>query len=72
MFFCSEFKLNCELFRLAKKTNYPIEYKTLYNNGFIICPECSSKGKEYLEIAFKRWIKNPERQILKIKEGVNK
>jgi hypothetical protein len=65
-FFCFRFKLNCELFRLAERPNHPPEYKALYNNGFVICPECSSKGQKYLEIEFKQWLKNSKYIGLKV------
>jgi hypothetical protein len=53
--FCCKNARHCEVFVLAKKAYHPPEYKALYKQGFVICPECIEKGNDYLEAAFKRW-----------------
>ena len=55
-FFCTKTKNNCQLFSLNPDVNLP-EYSSLYNQRFVICPECSAKGTQYLAEHLLHWIK---------------
>ncbi len=56
-FFCMNWKQNCQIFRLQENPDHPPEHKLLYNQGFVICPECDAKGPEHKAEQLVHWIK---------------
>lgn len=56
-FFCVKQKANCQLFHLAENPDHPPEYKVLYNQRFVVCPECSARGSEHLAKHLVQWMK---------------
>jgi hypothetical protein len=56
-FFCVKEKEHCQIFRLEEKPSHPPEYKPLYKQGFVICPECLAKDFVYLARHLQNWLK---------------
>lgn len=56
-FFCSNPKEHCQLFTLKENPDDPPVSKMLYNQKFVICPECDAKGSEYIAKHLMQWVK---------------
>jgi len=55
-FFCVKQKEHCQHFRLVESPDHPPEYKVLYNQRFVICPECSARGSEFMAQHLQQWL----------------
>lgn len=56
-FFCLKHKEHCQHFRLNESPDHPAEYKPLYGQRFVCCPECYARGPEYLATSLTQWLK---------------
>lgn len=64
-FFCMKDKINCGGFKVNEDPKHSPEYRLLYNQVFVICPECNNRGADYIKTHLEQWV-----QVEKMLKGL--
>jgi hypothetical protein len=55
-FFCLKDKEHCQYWGITESPDNPPELRMLYKQKFVICPECTAKGPEFLAKHVLQWM----------------
>lgn len=55
-FFCLKDKEHCQYWGINQTADTEPELRAIYNQRFVICPECHARGSEFLAKHLQQWL----------------